>query len=283
MEGVPFTKLKLKNRKGKTQIVHIHSYLVGTLYAAKIKKDNKFHSLFIVTGSVGSGKSTLIQACAALDAHFNNTKFDMDNISWATEKFIEKTDRDDNYGEPQMWDEAIQGASARSMAISAVGNKLKNAFVTKRTKRHTYFLLLDEIKEYSPKLIGMADAWINVRTFGIKRGYFDIYVHKYKINFLFQAFKYYNKNWYSKVVKQIKPDSKGMFDDYSDIFISEEEYEKNKIEETKQIDKEDKNSKVAQIERMLSMGLAQNLIAEAVGCTPQYVSTINKKSSNKQI
>lgn len=235
-EKNPFVKVRVKDRHGKNKIIHMHGYLIGMEAAFQMKKEHKLHNLVIITGSVGSGKSTLTEGIAGINALWNKQRLDFNNIAWSTVKFIEKTDEEDNVGVPLWWDESIQGAGGRSMAISSLGNKLKMAFVTKRFKKHTYYLVIDEINEYAWKLIKMADAWINVRRFGLTRGYFDVYTNKKKIKFIYNAFKIYNKTFDDKVVRDTKPDCKGKFSDYSDLFLDTKEYDKLKLEETKQVE-----------------------------------------------
>lgn len=235
-ENNPFCKVLVEDRFGNKRYIHMHGYLLGMEAAFQLKKENKLHNLVIITGSVGSGKSSLTQGLAGINSIWNGSKLDFENVSWSTEKFIEKTDREDNIGTPQWWDESIQGVSGRNMAITSLGNKLKMAFVTKRFKKHTYYLLVDEINEYAWKLIKMSDAWINVRRFGLKRGYFDVFTNKSKIKFIYNAFKYFNKTWDSKIIKDINPDCKGKFQDFTDLFLSEEEYDRLKLEETKQLE-----------------------------------------------
>ena len=166
-----------------------------------------------------------------------------DNISWRTEAFIEKTDRGDNVLSPLIWDESIQGINAKNMANSKIGFKLKSAFVTKRFKKHTYYLLVDGVEEYAWKVVKMVDAWIHVISFGFRRGYFNVYVNKSKIEFLYNAFKIYKKSWRSPVVKKIRPDCKGTAMNFGGLFLDEDEYNRRKLEETKQIEEENEKGK----------------------------------------
>jgi hypothetical protein len=234
-----YVKVKVTDRFGKDKYIQMHGYLIGMEAAFQLKKEHKLHNLVIVTGSVGSGKSSLVQGVGGINAVWNKMNLGFDNISWSTEKFIEKTDREDNIGTPQWWDESIQGAGGRNMAITSMGNKLKMAFVTKRFKKHTYYLVVDEINEYAWKLIKMSDAWINVRRFGLRRGYFDVYTNKKKIKFIYNAFKYYNATWESKQVRNINADCKGKFENYEGLFLDEDEYNRLKLEETKQLESVD--------------------------------------------
>jgi hypothetical protein len=238
-----FVNRKIMNQYGKLQSVDYHGYLYGLISAFKFKKDKEFHSMILITGSVGSGKSSLVEGLAALDADLNNIPLTFDNISWRTEPFIEKMERSDNIGHPQIFDESVMGITGKSIGNTKIGFKLKVGLITRRFKKHTYYLLVDEISEYSLKLIKMCDAWINVRTMGTTRGYFDCYTNKSKIEFLYNAFKNYNKTWTSPVVKGVNPDCKGTFMDFSGKFLKKSEYSKKKDEETKQLTEADGGKK----------------------------------------
>jgi len=202
----------------------------------KLKKSHNYHNLLIICGKVGAGKSALAEGLAALDANMSNQTLTFDNIAWRIQPFIEKMDDSDNIGAPLIFDESIMGATGRSMGTTSLGIKLRIGLITRRWKLHTYVLLVDEINELSDKLIRMCDVFINVRTMGIKRGYFDCYTNKSKIEFLFNAFKQHKKTWNSKVVRNIKPDCKGKFPDYSGMFFNKKEYSEMKDKETKQME-----------------------------------------------
>lgn len=243
MASDAFFNLELPNQYGKIQKVSIHGYLFGLLVSLVLKKNNNRHAMIMVTGEVGDGKSSLIEGLAAIECWMYDKVLTFDNISWRTEAFIEKTDRADNILSPLIWDESIQGINAKNMANSKIGFKLKSAFVTKRFKKHTYYLLVDSPEEYAWKVVKMVDAWIHVKSFGFRRGYFDVYVNKSKIEFLWNAFKVYKKSWRSRAVKNIKPDCKGTAMNFGGLFLDEDEYNKRKLEETRQIEEDNDKSK----------------------------------------
>jgi hypothetical protein len=81
-----------------------------------------------------------------------------------------------------------------------------------------------------------------VRKFYMSRGYFDVYSNKAKIKFIYKAFKEYNKTWASAEVKNINADCRGKFEDFTNIFLDESEYDKRKLDETKQLETEDQVS-----------------------------------------
>jgi len=230
-----YIERRIKNQYNKIKRVLYHGYLYGLISSFKFKKDREFHSMVLITGAVGAGKSSLVEGLAALDADLNGLRLTFDNIKWTTEPFIEQMERIDNIGSPLIFDESVMGITGKSIGNTKVGFKLKVGFITRRFKRHTYFLLVDEISEYSLKLIKMCDAWINVKTKGVKRGYFEVYTSNSKIEFLYRAFKEYKKTWNSKLVRSVKPDSAGTFQDFSGKFFNKKEYSERKHEETKQL------------------------------------------------
>lgn len=230
-----YFNLKMENRFGKIKRVDYHGYLLGSVLCWKYKTNRKYHALVLVTGGVGDGKSTLIEGLTGLGQHINDKKLTFDNVSWNTESMIKKMDQEDNIDETLWWDEAIQGAGGRNMAMSAIGNKLKSSFVTKRFKRHVYYLALDRLQEFAPMLIEMADAWIHVENFALERGRFKFFMNKAKIEYAYDLFKYQKKTWKSKEVKLIKPDCKGNFMNYQGIFLDPIEYNERKMQETRQL------------------------------------------------
>jgi len=230
--GVPYVRCRMYDRHGKIVDVDYNAYLFGLIGMMRYKKINKEHSLILVTGKVGAGKSSLVEGIAALDAAFNGQQLTINDIGWSMDKLIELMDSTDNIERPIWADEFIQGSSRFNQ--TNIGIKLKIGFVTKRFKRNTYYLVLDEINEFPEKVIKMADAYINVRKIGFQRGYYDCWTTPYKIYQLWNLFKNYKINWGAQLIKEISPDNKGKFQNYQGIFIDNKEFDKTKFEETKQ-------------------------------------------------
>ena len=205
----------------------------------KFRVKKKYHGFLILTGNVGDGKSAMSQGLGALWEHMNNGKLDLDRIVWRTEDFIKETDREDNFGKVIIWDEAIQGATAKSMGITNQGNLLKIALVTKRFKNHLYIFLVDEIEEYAWKLIKMCNAWVHVNAIGGERGYWEAYTKKYKIKSIYLTKKYQFTRGFTTT--KHRPDAMGKFQDYTDVFVHEEDYNRKKMQNTRSIftDKKD--------------------------------------------
>jgi len=239
-----YMKFEIKNYKGNPWTLHMHSYLYGVLLGLRTRAKNKWHNLILVTGNVGDGKSSFIQGMAGMNAILRNNYLTLDkNVCWTTDKVIEMTDRNDNYDEEIFWDEAIDGAGGRNMALTTKGNQLKKALITKRTKRHTYFFAIDEVQDYSWKLIKMCTAWFHIESNLLTRGYWKCYTKKNKIKYIYDMMKEQKKTWDSDEIKNCSLDSYGQFDNWENIFFDAKEYEKRKIEETKQQEEDGKKKK----------------------------------------
>ncbi|GAG00938.1 unnamed protein product, partial [marine sediment metagenome] len=154
------------------------------------------------------------------------------HICWTTDKFVKEYHNEDERGMPLIFDESIDGIG--KMNTTKKGESLKKAVVTGRFMLRTGYYLTDELQEFSHKLVRMCNCLIRVRNFGFKRGYFEVYTNKNKIRFIYNGLKFYGKTWDSPEIKNVKPDCRGMFPDYGDTFYDEREYDRMKLEETKQ-------------------------------------------------
>jgi len=237
-----YVTLELTDMEGKKFEAELHAYIWGLLASIKLRIDNGWHGVLIITGDVGDGKSSLAALITAVWEKMQNRQVGYNNIVWRTLKFIELTDLKDNFGHAIWWDEAIDGATGKA-SITKEGTKLKNAMVTKRLKRHLYVLLIDEIEEYSWKFVKMCNAWIHVKAFGIQRGYFNAYVKRHKIRQIYTEFKKNKKDWDSFEIKKIRPDCRGKYGYYFDRFFDTDEYDNKKIDETRQIEESQQESK----------------------------------------
>jgi len=272
---------KMPDKDGNLYPFKFHPVLYSLIKGGKALMDDKRHFFGIVTGNVGDGKSTLVAQIVALWEKENGRNLSFDNVVWTTEKFVEKTDRDDNKTHAIWWDEAIQGATGKKVALTKEGDMLKISLVTKRFKQHFYVLVVDEIEEYSWKLIKMANFWIHVHTKYNERGYFKCWVDKKKIKTIYQAFKYYKWDW-SRIT--ITPDLIGRFKDYLPKLFDEVEYDKKKLEETQVLEKKDKDDKKnLQFERVTKMkakGFKQREIADIENISQQTVSKILQNTTH---
>jgi len=281
----PYVRCKMYDRHGKIVYVDYNAYLFGLIGMMRYKKINKEHSLILVTGKVGAGKSSLVEGIAALDAAFNGQQLTINDIGWSMDKLIELMDSTENIERPIWADEFIQGSSRFNQ--TNVGIKLKIGFVTKRFKRNTYYLVLDEINEFPEKVIKMADAYINVKKFGFQRGYYDCYTSPYKIHRLWFLFKNYNVSWHSAIVKDVTPNNRGKFQNYQGIFIDNEEFDRTKFKETKQTERgnsiTDRRTKalVKTIIKLNEMGLTYDKICEITGYSKPQISTLVNRERKK--
>lgn len=286
--GKFYYHLTMIDKDGNEKLIELDPYLYGVIISSLVKKKNKWHNMILITGAVGDGKSTLVETLSAILEAKQGRQLTFDNVCWRTEKLIELTDNPDNVGHTLWWDESIQGAGSKQMALTSIGEKLKIAMVTKRFKKHTYIFVVDEINEFSHKLIRMCDAWIHVHTRGLERGFFKIWVNKRKILSLYDAFKNQKLTWKSKYVNMIRHDWAGRFKDYHGVFLDEHEYDKKKLEETKQSDENQRDAKSDRINKLLAhMIYVQRMrikdIAAILGITPNGVSNIKARFSQKDI
>lgn len=240
----PYIKVKMYDRFGKQVELDYDGYLFGLMGALKHRKINERHSLILVAGGVGDGKTTFVEGLAGLDAYFNQYELNLDDVAWSMERFLGLLDSAENKGRCIWGDEFIQSGGNRGFALTNIGNKLKIGFVTKRLKENTYFLVADEIQEFPEKLVKMANALFIVKSIYDTRGYFDVYTNPINILFIYKAFTEYKKNWKSPEVKIIRPDHKGKFGLWKGIFLDSEEFDKRKIEETRQSEQDSDKTKV---------------------------------------
>ena len=278
-EKIPFT-----SHKGTEEQMRVHPVLYSLVKGGLELMRDKRHFFILITGNVGDGKSNLAAILAHLWEYYNGSELDFDNIVWTSNKFVEKTDREDNKRKCIWWDEAITGASGKKMAITKEGEMLKIALVTKRFKQHFYILIVDEIEEYSWKLIKMCNAWFHVHTKYRERGYFKGFLSKKKIKTIYQAFKYYKWDW-DRVT--ISPDVAGKFDPYIDLILGDKEYDEKKLEETKQTKQKqniyaDDTTKSEKVIEMLQLGLKPKYIMEKLEVSDALVYKIRKQLTKKK-
>lgn len=216
------------NKKGRKQKIYVHGYLLGLMIGAKEKANHKFAFNAIIIGNLGSGKSTLAQQLAGIRNTLNGKKLTWEHITWDAEDFAIKYHEEE--GTPLIFDEAISG---RKLNTSSEGEQVKKSIITGRFRLRSAFYLSMDLQDFHPQLIRMTDCLIRVRNFGFKRGYWDCYTNKWKIDFIYKGMKYYNKTWNSKEIKNLSPDSKGKFYDTTNVFYDDDEYNKMKLEAIK--------------------------------------------------
>jgi len=285
-----YCKVRLQSKSGTMKYYNIHPVLYAIIEGGYALMNDNRHFFGIITGNVGDGKSNLAAQLISMWERKNKRHLSYDNIVWTTEKFIMQTDRSDNKTHAIWWDEAIQGATGKKMAMTSEGEMLKISIVTKRFKKHFYLLIVDEIEEYSWKLIKMANFWIHVHTRYNERGYFKCWTSKRRIKTIYQAFKYYKWDW-SRI--NIKPDVVGRFFDYLPSLLDQEEYDKHKLAATQVIQKKkenDKKSKQFSLEQLevfnlIKEGKSKTEISDKLGIPRTTIYDWEKKmsSSRKEI
>lgn len=258
--------VKIRDKRSNLSNTLMHGYLVGLELANMTRRNNDDHSIVLCVGPVGCGKTTLIKGMAALNSTLAESKFTLKNMVWTTEKFREVYHKENMKFLPIVWDESIDGVG--KLNNSNKGEKLKKTVVTGRFQLHTSYLLVDEVVEFHPKLVRMAHVLIRVMRFGVKRGYFEVYTDKRKIKFIYDGFKYYGKNWSSPEIRQILPDCRGKFPDYTNRFIDKDEYDKTKLQETRDDFSEEviwKPVKIKGFGLWCKGGMTQEQMAEEIG------------------
>lgn len=261
---------------GNDREVTYDATLFGLVYGIAVRRMKNWHGMILITGDVGDGKSTLADGICGLDKYFFGSKYTLDNNVFDNEEFNKLCDRMDNFLEPIKYDEAIEGTTGRDVGISAKGISMKKKIIKKRKKKHLYVFCIDELEEYAWKFVKMADAWIHVKSHGLKRGYFDITTNKNKIKEKWLALK--NKQ-YDKS-NRIYPDKKNCtFMNYENIFLDDNEYQKKKDEHTSD-DREvktDLEKRNQAIMNMINDGVKIVKIAKYYGLSRSTISDIKAK------
>lgn len=271
--------INIKDIFGKERKVTYDPVLFGLVCGLAIRRLNNWHSVILITGAVGDGKSTLADGICGLDKYLLKSKYGLDNNVFDNDAFNEFCDRLDNYLEPLKYDEAIEGTTGRDVGISAKGIGMKKKIIKKRKKKHLYVFCIDELEEYAWKFVKMADAWLHVKAYGLQRGYFDITTDKEKIKQKWLALK---SKQYTQANK-IRPDKSGCtFMNYENIFLDDALYQKKKDEHTS--DEKNSKSHIAKrdeaIMRALDKGLKQVDIAKIFGLSRSYISDIKAKNTS---
>lgn len=259
--------IKVIDTNGNEREISYDPFLYGLIKGCAQKRLKKYHSLILITGNVGDGKSTLGDGICGLDAYFLGKDYNLGDVVFSTTSFEENCDKLDNFFQPIKYDEAIEGATGQDMARSSKGLSFKKKIVQKRKKKHLYVMCIDELEEYSWKLIKMADAWIHVKAPNLRRGYFDITISKHKIKTKYLALK--AKQY--KYASSIRPDRPNCtFMDYTNVFIDDDKYQEKKDIETSKSSEKDNGKIVWSPEKIQafgcwSKGFKQKDIVEATG------------------
>jgi len=280
------THIKTKNIYDKEVDFTIDSYLFNILKEMKIRADNKLDNVIIITGKVGSGKSNIGDGIAGVwQRLFFKKDYTLDMVHFSADSVVKATDREDNINDVIKYDEAIIGGSGRAV-MSAEGQRLKEALITKRRKGHLWIFITDEIKELNQKIVTRCNLLIDVNYYKDKRQKNYYRKGKYKIFSHKEAVKIYDlmKDKSIRTIDEyrysgFKPNYSCM--NYADIFFSEDEYDKKKVIETKQLsqkvggDKDQRNKLIRYLNKELKV--SQQTIANEIGLTRQTINQICKE------
>lgn len=218
--------------KGKK--VKMSPIIISLLSLAKRRVELKLDNFWLITGAVGSGKSTFAKGIAGTYEYLFGRELTLDNFTWKSEGVVEFTDNKENQTRVVVQDEGIVGMTGRD-GITKSGHQLKICLVTKRRMNIFYIILIDELQEYSLKVINRASLLIDTRMImkngDPQRGWFKLYNPK-EIKELYFLLKERRIKSIQEYNGKTKPFYK--FWNYENIFIDEEEYENKKIEETNQ-------------------------------------------------
>lgn len=226
---------KQQELKYKGQNIKVPMIILALLGIMNKKHKQKWDDVILITGNVGTAKSTMGQIIGGLWQYMHDKDLSIENFTWSAKGVTDFIDKEGNDNEVIIYDEAITGGTGRA-SLTKEGNTLKIGLVVGRRKRHIYIMIIDELLEFSKKIISRSSLLIDMRTLMVKgeakRGYFKIYNPK-EIRELYWMLKENKIKYISHYRSKAKPFFK--FRDLSNIFINEEQYEEKKIQETKQL------------------------------------------------
>lgn len=259
----------------KVRVPLIIGSILGIMYE---RQKDKWDNEILITGEVGSAKSTMAKLIAGLWHVMINKELTIDNFAWSAKKVVECIDKEGNDTEGVIFDESIKGGTGRA-SLTKEGNLLKIGLVVGRRKRHLYIMIVDELKEFSEKIISRSSLLIDMRTLLVKgketRGYFKIY-GKDELREIYSLLKDKRIRYISEYSATSKPFYK--FTDISNVFINEEEYEQEKIEQTRQQEEEKQDKKDIAVKNAIKYlsktGLTQAKIANILGYSRGHIGDL---------
>ena len=279
--------LKTKNYKDEEIEYEFNKTLYYILKRIQFRVMNKLDGVIIIDGFVGAGKSNLGTGICGTWETFFKRRHNLDNVHFIVESVVKFTDREGNETMPCHFDESIQGGSSRD-TITKGGHLLKITLITKRRKRHIYLFVVDNIKELSEKIVERCNVYINVQyketQFKIIKGITRIFSKREALK-IWSKWKEGSINKYKQAEAQKMINNKWSFicPDYSNIWFSEDEYDKKKVKETKLL--EVKSDKVMEqrnkaIMCLLDKGVKQQEIGNAIGLSRSLIADIKAKMSS---
>ena len=197
--------------------------LDGAIADCVKRKSLKYDNLLIVTGKVGTGKSTLaIQICHRY-AELTGLKFDHKNIVFSGDEFFR---RGQSANQVILYDEAIEGLMSSNWA-----NKMSKYTVQllnmNRKFQNFYVLCIPSITKLNYDIVQRAHIIFRTYNKGYSRGYCAIYPDKGD----FASNYYYNRKQRRPHIMRGRRQLK--FGDHSDKIIDVKAYEKAKTKAIK--------------------------------------------------
>lgn len=235
-----YFKLKLKNYENKLKPIDYHGYLVGLIAALRVKIERKYSGLIIITGTMGDGKSSLIEGLLGMYHNITEQPIVMENIQWRTEKINKVYDNTENHDTGVWWDELIQAGGNRGKQTKD-GASFKMKYVTKRYKKHLLLVAIDSLANVPDYLVDYADAWIHVEAPYWSRGFFRATTRKPTIKYAYDLFHKFKKNWGSPEVQKLRFECMGQTQDFSGFFIDPKQYDEHKEKETSELEENEKS------------------------------------------
>lgn len=271
--------------KYKEQEIKVPIIILSILGIMFNRHKSKWDDVILITGEVGTAKSTMAKLLGGLWQILNKKELTLYNFTWSAKGISDFVDNKGNDNEVIIYDEAITGGTGRA-SLTREGNKLKISLVVGRRKRHLYIMIVDEIQEFSKKIISRSSLLIDMRTLMVKgekkRGYFKLYNEK-ELKELYWLLKEQRIKYISEYNATLKPFY--VFKDCTNKFINEEEYENAKIEQTKQQQQEediiDKRSEalIKSIKYLKNQGLNYPQIGDIIGYGAEQVGRLARTTT----
>ena len=281
MKGVIIDKQQEIDYNGMK--VKVPMILLAILGILRKKHKQKFDDVILITGEVGSAKSTMSQLIAGLWQYMNKKELTIENFTWSAQGIVDFIDAEGNDNEAIVYDEAITGGTGRA-SLTKEGNMLKIGLVVGRRKRHLYIMIVDELYEFSKKIISRASFLIDMRTLLVRgektRGYFKIYNEK-QLKDIYWLLKEQRIKYISEYNGRITPFYK--FRDVTDIFINEEDYENEKIKQTRQQEKLGDRREMALVKalgHLKKIGMSNEKIGKLIDYSTGQVGAILRSADD---
>lgn len=280
------TTIKLKTLEGKPYTIPRIIYNVFKEGFNRVEQ--KFDFPFIITGSVGSGKSNLLLVAGGTwQNQFLKKEFNLGHIHFISEDIIKQTERTDNYKEFIGYDEAIQGGTSKD-GMTKVGSILRKTLITKRKKGHALGACVDSIKELNDKIIERSVVWFHVHYYRTNKGRYRRGI--VKIFSPQEALKVYEDlkaKRYTKTEEHpiwLKKWKSYTLPNYSNVWFDESEYDLKKDKDTNLLEQKASNDKTMDqrnkaIMFCLELGAKQIEISKRLDISRSYISDIKAKLS----